>query len=126
MIDIAKIQKELEVWQKHNFPTRGVHIPLLGVGEELGELASEGDSQHIIELCKSLGKLHHAHIKKEQNIRRNENHDENKKDAIADILIYLIDYSNDHGYCLETLLTTVWAKVKSRDWVKFPKNGKTE
>lgn len=107
MIDLAKIQSEMVTWQQHNFPGRGVHIPLLGAVEELGELA-------------------HAHIKKEQNIRTNEDHDANKKDSIGDIFIYLIDYSNDHGYCLETVIQETWEHVKSRDWKKYPKNGRTE
>lgn len=107
MIDLNKIQAEMVEWQKYNFPGRGVHIPLLGAVEELGELA-------------------HAHIKKEQNIRLNEDHDSNKKDAIADIFIYLFDYSNDHNFNLEEIITETWNQVKSRDWIKFPKNGRTE
>lgn len=126
MIDLAKIQSEMVTWQQHNFPGRGVHIPLLGTVEEVGELAQEGDDLTIVELSKSLGKLAHAHIKKEQKIRTTENHDKNKKDAIGDIFIYLIDYSNHYGYCLETVIQEVWEHVKCRDWVKFPKNGRTE
>lgn len=128
MNTLTLIQKEMRGWQKHNFPNRGVHIPLLGMGEEIGELAhvSEDNSQHIVELCRTLGKLYHAHIKKEQGIRKNEDHDKNKKDAIADIMIYLIDYSNDHGYILYEILADVWAQVSSRDWVKFPKNGRDQ
>lgn len=107
MIDLFKIQQEMIAWQQHNFPNRKVHVPLLGALEELGELA-------------------HAHIKQEQNIRLNEDHAANKQDAIADIIIYLIDYSNDHKFNLEKIIQETWNQVKTRDWIKYPKNGRTE
>lgn len=126
MIDLNKIQEEMREWQRHNFPLRKSHIPAMGMGEEIGELATvtEDDNPHIIELSRALGKFYHAHIKLEQGIRKNENHHHAKMDAIADILIYLIDYCNDHGFNIEQIINYTWGQVKQRDWVKYPTTGK--
>ena len=79
MIDILEqIQKEQPEWVQHNFGDRPSWQPLLGAGEEIGE-------------------LYHAFLKRAQNIRLSENHNENIKDALADIIIYLCDFSSSEG-----------------------------
>lgn len=122
---LKKLQKEQKVWVKHNFGDRGIHQPLLGVTEELGEL-SESDQEskdHVFEIMKSLGRLSHAHLKKEQGIRNNENHDENARDAVADIVIYLSDYCSAKGFDFEITVQETWDQVKRRDWKKDGDNG---
>ena len=96
---LRQLQDELKPWQEHNFPDRPAYQPLLGVMEEAGELA-------------------HAHLKQEQNIRNNENHEANAKDAVADIVVYLADYCNARGFDFEVLLEETWLQVKQRDWRK--------
>lgn len=101
---LKKLQEEQVVWVKHNFGDRPSWMPLLGAVEELGELA-------------------HAHLKDAQCIRVNEPHFENKKDAIADIVIYLADYCTAEGIDFEKVVEETWNKVKKRDWKKNPANA---
>lgn len=76
-MNFTKIQAEHREWSAKNFPDQKAHHCLLGMIEEVGELA-------------------HAQLKLEQGIRVNEDHIEARKDAIADIALYLIGYCN---YC---------------------------
>jgi NTP pyrophosphatase (non-canonical NTP hydrolase) len=96
-------QERHDKWQKHNFGGKhgSGYRPLLGVVEEVGELA-------------------HAHLKAEQGIRNNENHEANKKDAVADIIIYLSDYCTGQGIDLEKTLKETWDQVLKRDWKTNP------
>jgi NTP pyrophosphatase (non-canonical NTP hydrolase) len=86
-------------WSEHNFPGRPAHQPLLGVGEELGE-------------------LYHAHLKREQGIRGSDaEHAAGIEDAVADIVIFLADFCNAEGIDLEATVERVWdTEVKPRDW----------
>lgn len=101
---LKKIQKEHKEWGKRNFGDSPSWQPLLGVQEEVGELS-------------------HAHLKEAQGIRGTENHEENAKDAIADIILYLIDYCNRRDFDIETILQETWDKVKQRDWKKNPEDA---
>jgi NTP pyrophosphatase (non-canonical NTP hydrolase) len=106
IVNLKKFQEEQKEWSERNFPVIGNHNyrPLLGVMEELGELA-------------------HAHLKAEQGIRTNQNHLEAKIDAIGDIVIYLSDYCNKEGLSLNDCINDTWSKVKQRDWNKNKING---
>ena len=53
-------------------------------------------------------------------IRKNENHDEKIKDAIGDVLIFLMDYCTREGLDIQSILQKTWNDVKSRDWKKDP------
>jgi len=106
---LAQLQDEVSQWSRYNFPRNKDHHPLMGAVEELGE-------------------LHHVRLKYEQGIR---GYDADKyiadsEDAIADIIIYLADYCGRNGLDLQRAIDTVWPQVKERDWVKYPKNGRTE
>ena len=102
---LRKLQEEQKVWVAHNFGTdRPAYHPLLGAVEELGELA-------------------HAHLKGEQGIRTNEDHEAAAKDAVADVVIYLADYCTSRGFDFETLVQETWNLVKQRDWKKDPANA---
>ena len=104
---LRKLQQEQIPWVRHNFGNRPSYWPLLGVMEEVGELA-------------------HAHLKNEQGIRNQEDHFENKKDAIADIVIFLADYCQAEGIDFESVVQETWDKVKQRDWKKSPDNAHLE
>ena len=101
---LKKLQSEQIEWVEHNFGKRPTWMPLVGVMEELGELA-------------------HAYLKKEQGIRISENHEEKLKDAIGDIVIYLADFCTAHDFDLATIVKETWKTVKIRDWIKYPVNG---
>jgi len=103
-MSLKKLQQEQAVWCNKNFGEQPGYRMLLGVQEELGELC-------------------HAHLKDEQGIRTNKNHFEAKRDAIADIVIYLAGYCNSEGINLERTIYEVWDKVKQRDWKKNTENG---
>jgi len=101
---LKKLQDEQRPWVAYNFGDRPSWMPLLGVVEELGELA-------------------HAYLKRAQGIRTSENHTENAKDAVADIVIFLADYCSAEGFDLEAIVQETWDKVKQRDWKKNPDNA---
>ena len=104
-LTLEQLQGEAWEWVQHNFPNGQPYQPLLGAMEELGELC-------------------HAHLKMEQGIREADNED--KWDAVGDIVVYLADYCNRNGIDLAKAVEMVWESVKFRDWIKYPKNGRTE
>lgn len=105
-INLRKLQQEQKEWSERNFPTQNTpYRPLLGIMEEVGELS-------------------HAHLKAEQGIRINEDHQAAKFDAIGDIVIYLSDYCNKNGFDLQDCISKTWDQVKHRDWTKNKINGK--
>ena len=101
---LATLQKEHFKWAEHNFPNRKPHQPLLGACEEIGELC-------------------HAHLKEEQDIRHVTNRKAEKEDAVADVIIFLVDYCNQQDINLEKVLKGTWKEVKKRDWKKNPAKG---
>jgi len=98
---LRRVQREQVPWVLHNFGERESWQPLLGAQEELGELA-------------------HAHLKGHQGIRSGEDHEANAKDAVADVIIFLCDYSSSRGWDIAELLGSTWDEVKKRDWKKDP------
>lgn len=104
-MNLSELQQKVKQWTSHNFPDTPAYRPLLGIVEEVGELA-------------------HAHLKMEQGIRNIKHED--KIDAIGDTIIYMADYCNRNGIDLEVAIESAWATASKRDWVKFPGNGRTE
>lgn len=110
---LRELQKMVGTWARKNF---GPHVGpeniqgyrcLLGAIEELGELC-------------------HAHLKQEQGIRGTPDiQDEQARDALGDIVIYLCDYCEARRFDFEDCVRAAWSKVKERDWRRFPNNGKT-
>lgn len=102
MLTFRDLQEEHREWANRNFdPATPAWQPLLGAVEELGELA-------------------HSHLKGVQGIRTNEDHNAKAQDAIADIIIYLCDYTSRRGWDLQTLVETAWEEVRQRDWKANP------
>lgn len=102
------MQIEHRSWALKNFGSdRQSDDPLIGITEELGELC-------------------HAHLKTKQGIRTNENHYENKVDALADMVIYMLDYCNLENIDLEEAIKRTWSDVRKRDWTKHKANGRTD
>lgn len=71
---LKEIQSELKVWTEYNFGKPEPEIPIFGMIEELGELS-------------------HAILKEKQGIRQSD-FLADKKDAIADLTIYVLNYCN--------------------------------
>ena len=108
LINLQCIQREVAQWTKKNFGHRPAYWPLLGVSEEVGELC-------------------HAHLKQEQGIRGTATELEVKaKDAVGDIVIYLISYCDKRGWDFEAIISETWRKVSKRDWAKQRENNATQ
>lgn len=106
--ELIDFQKAHSKWVSYNFPEQLPHQPLLGLAEEVGELA-------------------HAHLKREQGIRGMDKTvavDAKIKDSIGDIMIYLTSYCNANGYSLALCFIDAWNEIKDRDWVNYPETGK--
>ena len=73
MKTLTEIYKEHGIWEAKNFPDSTADDNILGIIEEIGELA-------------------HAILKQKQGIRTNENHTADIRDAVADIMIFLLGY----------------------------------
>lgn len=107
-MNIRLIQKEHKKWELDNFGTGSSHQSLLGIMEELGELC-------------------HAYLKREQKIRGTEEvHIEEIKDAIGDIVIFLIGFCNRENLDFQSIVADTWEEVKNRDWTKYKRNGVTK
>ena len=82
-----QLQEQHKEWAFANFGEQETEDYALGMIEEVGELA-------------------HAVLKRKQGIRNNENHDDNIKDAIGDIVIYLIGFCNSEDIDLQDSFTS--------------------
>lgn len=103
--DLEHLQAKLDAWAIENFGEgRPSYHPLLGAVEELGELA-------------------HAHLKQEQGIRVNEDHEANARDAVGDVVMYLLDYCNTRGWSIAEIISEVEAEVFKRDWNSNKEDG---
>ena len=119
MKTIREIQSEQRKWSEKNFGDgQPAYRPLLGVAEEIGELADTGASpDHIAALVGALGRLSHAHLKAEQGIRGDEtSHFVATTDAVGDIVIFLMDYCNKRGLQLDFIVDRIWTEVSRREW----------
>lgn len=104
-ITLRQLQDEQRPWVARNFPGRPSWYPLLGVMEEVGELA-------------------HAHLKGEQGIRYTPDEVRAKKvDAVADIVTFLADYCSAEAIDLQAAIDKTWPEVRERDWAGDPTKG---
>lgn len=106
-MDLRDLQFQHKAWVNHNFPGQKRHEPLLGLMEEVGELA-------------------HAHLKHDQAIRGLDDlpqATEKKIDAIGDIVIYLASYCNANGFDFARCVESTWEKVRMRDWQANSETG---
>ena len=104
---LRELQQESDKWRLKNFGKTSPTEMLLGISEELGELA-------------------HAQLKEIQNIRLNEDHLNDAKDAVGDIVIFLCGYCSSRNWSIEEVTKESWKRVSKRDWIKFPINGRDE
>lgn len=76
------------------------------------------------QLLQVLGRLNHHDLKKEQGIRKGEDHDQGIMDALAQIAGFLATLCSMRGWpSIETLVEKTWSKVKLRDWKKNAVTG---
>jgi NTP pyrophosphatase (non-canonical NTP hydrolase) len=107
LLDLRAFQEALKSWiERQPFGKDQDPVePLLGIGEELGELM-------------------HAHLKERQKIRgTSEEMRAQAKDAIGDMLIYMTGYCTARGWSMHECLELAWDTVRKRDWYSNPDNG---
>lgn len=110
-VNLRLAQRIIGEWAQRNFgsnfsTSRNIHLgslaPLLGIGEELGE-------------------LHHAVLKEAQGIRgyqSRELYEEDRDDALADLVIFLLDFCYREGVDFDSVFNRTLAKVLKRDWTE--------
>jgi len=99
-LTLAEVQRRHAVWLAHNFGNVESYRPLLGIMEEVGELA-------------------HAHLKEVDGIRGTPEELQLKgKDAVGDIVHFLAGYCTTRGWSLEDCTSYAWESIKDRDWTK--------
>lgn len=104
-IALSKLQVQLHDWRLLNFPNTTADIQLMGMMEELGELA-------------------HCNIKAREGIRGTlVEHEAREQDAIGDILIFLAGYCSFHHWDMMAIYRTTAEIVMERDWIKYPERG---
>ena len=138
--DLAEIQYQLRIWMDYNFPKENSSTRLLGVIEEAGELADyefhaepkEPMALSFMLRAVGLGRDAHARLKQLQGIRdggmlrKGDPTEADGMDAIGDIALCLIGYCIKRGWSFDRILADTWKQVRQRDWVQYPKNGRTE
>lgn len=106
-MDLNAMQLQHREWRRRNFPDAEPWEALLGLQEEVGELA-------------------HAHLKAKWGIRGMTGPAvaAAKLDAIGDIFIYLMSYADTNGLDLQHCIQITWDRVMKRDWVDDPEGVK--
>lgn len=106
-LSLRDTQARLAEWQAGNRLAATPELLVLGVMEELGELA-------------------HCLLKRAQGIRGYDNPDKfraESRDAIGDCLIYLTQVAHALGYDLQDVLDETAAQVLKRDWINHPEDA---
>ena len=100
------LQDEVGEWATRNFGAVESWQPLMGVGEELGE-------------------LNHAHLKRAQAIRgmTQDEYMAQARDAVGDIFIFLAHYCHLEGIDMMMSVLETWERVSQRNWVDSPDTG---
>ncbi len=111
-MNLTELQREVQDWCDYNFgDERGLQIskdPLIGVMEELGELA-------------------HSVLKQSQGIRGTDSqHEADGKDAVGDLIIYLASFCARRDWNIADCVGNAWDVVKLRNWRENAVDGKVE
>ena len=77
-------------------------------------------------MVEELGELAHARLKFKQKIRgmKKQEFEAAERDALGDILIYMIGYCNARNLDLAEVLNETWDQVSKRNWKKNKVDGK--
>lgn len=108
-MNLSTLQQERNEWVEHNFPRENDDTidSILGAVEEVGELA-------------------HHYLKRKQNIRgEQDHHTAEMLDAVADCVIFLAGVCTHLGVDYGELVQATWNTVKTRDWIKYPTDGRS-
>lgn len=117
----AQLQRTLADWQMRNFGMVPVASTALGVAEELGELAHA-----LVGMTQCAGRLCHAVLKAEQQIRGYDDESRLRAeacDAIGDLTIYAMQVCSRLRIDYEEAVFKTAEQVMKRDWRAAPKDG---
>jgi len=104
---LSTLQEERNLWIAHNFPDGTLEDCIFGAVEEMGELA-------------------HHFLKRKQGIRGDDTkHEAGMLDSVADAVIFLAGVPTYLGVNYGELVQATWNMVRTRDWVRYPENGRT-
>lgn len=125
MRTLSDLQQEVLAWQRHNFPDQRSHEPTLGVAEEHGELWEAALGLISLGgLSALVGRVCHAELKLTQAIRgTREELEARLEDAIADLVIFVVNLCNTRGIDLQRIVDRTWEEVRLRDWKRDPLRG---
>lgn len=113
---LEKFQEEIGHWSFENFGKPK--------GKSLAHHTLIDTNDPLMGMMEELGELTHAVLKAKQQIRTSENHEEKEKDAIGDLMIYLLDYCFRRGFSASQILKDTWEEVKERNWAVDPASGR--
>lgn len=111
MKSLSQIQSEVGEWSRRNF------------GEQVSKATGQihGSVNPLLGLIEEVGELTHAVLKRHQGIRGYDNDEKfvaERNDAVADVMIYLLDFCSREGIDAAEVLNTTWEGVQRRDWEK--------
>jgi NTP pyrophosphatase (non-canonical NTP hydrolase) len=129
---LVEIQREIGEWALEQFgnnrnrsaghPGEGAPLgavpPLLGMNEEVGEVAGLSVSDaHVAFLSMAMMKLNHASVYRLQG--RGDYHLDDKlrkelTDGLSDLFVFACDFANRQGISLAVALNETWEKVSRR------------
>jgi NTP pyrophosphatase (non-canonical NTP hydrolase) len=114
ILDLSQIQEQVGTWARRNF----------GIDGGYGRKAPPSSWQSLLGMVEEVGELAHAYLKRAQGIRgTTAEHDAAIRDAIGDILIYMLDFASLEGLNVSRILNDTWEKVSQRDWKKNAVDG---
>ena len=120
--DLPALQAKVAAWADYNFPETAAVARercTLGVAEEAGELA-----EARINLQVAVGRLAHSVLKQAQGIRGSvEEHEEAAKDAIGDIVVFLLHLCHSQKWSFAQIVTETVNSVTQRNWRDNPTDG---
>lgn len=137
------LQHEQRAWVEHNFPQQLGDVTAEEVSKAISHYRVDtyeavamaindgrlGKKKHhgFLGAVEEIGELAHAYLKGEQGIREGaDGWRERAADAVADAIIFLASFCNTHGIIMQHAVDDAWGEVSQRDWIKFPKDGRTE
>jgi len=107
MYDLASFSREHRRWLTYNFPDQTVEQGLMGVIEEVGEIA-------------------HVLLKHQQGIREFKDPQDAKLaiiDGVGDLVIFLDGFCHTMNIDLCDAIARTWEQVRKRDWQQYPTDG---
>ncbi|TXH15163.1 MAG: hypothetical protein E6R03_07655 [Hyphomicrobiaceae bacterium] len=128
MSEIKEAQRHLWEWQNRELP-----LKVNGLTQDEVDALPEQVRRELFEsrlirgATEEIGELCHASLKQAQGIRYlPEVAEEMKKDAVADIVIYLLNLCSLLDIDFEDVLLTVIKKVTARRWATKPMDAADE